>query len=1234
MIMGCLSYIASSLIAPNLAGYFLSKKLTNREEKKLIEEITNKISEFNENYADTDVDSGHFVDFLKQDNNVNTIITRVFNAYKLSGEDYSELSKKLSNEAIEFINMKRDEVGGPHVKNRCDFENYFSDLFDVLLNIRESLLSTKEKSMVSIIDESINRSGDKVVTTIKDILGENSYLIEKKIEEIRSKISRALYDDAADIIAEIFETTGEISKEQRVRLLYQKAEIYSNTGKTLNLNDIKRKIEHFSSDSKFIDEIDYLIGCNNKDEKLVLTAIKNLREKGEKEQNLILKESFFKLFTNDYKGVKKLILDENGEIKTDLKDEYGVYSQLGFVYLFANEFENAEKYFNRALKLKYSISDEYHNIIAKSFKFIISISDKYLEIDDEIKEQAREISSSLERTYYFIKNSSKDIRLQHWCQYLSIIGIYDRDLAIEKFKEIDSDLINEHEIYVTISEIYFFNEDYEKAENYLEHIWNKHSIFLIRMLKCCEKLNDWNKIEKIFEEDIEELFDKEGAVLFYKIQLLDKLGRLEDLEQLIITEGYKYKNSSFFVENMLMFSYNKKMDSIYEIFIEYLVQLSDKIELDERIYISRTLYNHKKYDILRKFVSNYIELDDRVLELYLLSYSEIDVNNEKFEELKGVVKSFYKAGNRSKCLLQAKVNIELSTGRYDDAFDSLLEYKEKHGDDIFYKFYLVQCIPLGSLDNDGSNEAKGLLETNDLRNHIIASQYFACKGNWDYAKSLLTNAYYKNPEQIKEEELLGFLRLSFANIYQDRGEVEYNQIRDDSVAKIKDCDGNIINIGIHSNDEIVQENGEIKFECINFRSSSDYGLMLKAMGKKGNTIDFQGKKYTVLEVLDIHTYLFRYLFNKMLEDYPNNNLLITISGSTPEELIENLKPYLQESNKDIKERLDLYNFKTGFGTPISYLSGKNTDKYLNTIYFLLNNEDQYLYSTYSSNVEKGSKYVITLSSLVILNALGYLDKIKSISDRIFISSSIKSFVRKGIADAIKYDSVVSTAFLDEENKFRVEESSEESKIFMKTFWTQIMIAIKDFNEIKPVDFDTSYYDKMHEVMHISEFESSDIAATESAILICDDLFVSKFSKGINNDISIINIIELLYKEEIISIDELIGLLQNLIKKKYLNCINHFILFDIYNYLVDSYGTPKYEELYRQISNIFECLFGDHLEISNEFLYKSFIELVSQNNRMNSILYKILEKALKLKPYEEFIADIWNNLKLSFEFDNK
>lgn len=1233
MIMGCLSYIASSLIAPNLAGYFLSKKLTNREEKKLIEEITNKISEFNENYTNTDVDSGYFVDFLKQDNNVNTIITRIFNAYKSSGEDYSELSKKLSNEAIEFINIKRDEVGGLHVKNRYDFENYFSDLFDVLLNIRESLLGIKDKAMLSIVDESIVKSEDRIVNTIQDVFGDK-YLLKQKIEEIKLNIDKGLYEDAENTISEIFETTGEISKEQRVTLLYQKARLYANTDRIKKLDEIKRKIEHFSPDSKFIDEIDYLIGVNNKDEKLILKAIENLRKKGEKDQNLILKESYFRLYISDYEEVKKLLLDENGEIKPDLKDKDSTYSQLGSIYLCTGDFKYAEKYFNKALELRDNISDEYNRIIAKFFIFIADINSKCLEIDDKIKEQAREICSDLERTYYFIKNREKDIRLQHWCKYISIIGIYDRDLSIEKFKEIDSDLINEHEIYATISEIYFFNDDYENAINYLEYIWNKHSIFFSRMLKCCEKLNDWEKIEKIFAEDIEDLFDEDGIVLFYKIQLLDKLNRPKDIEQLIITEGDKYKNSSLFVENMLMFSYNKKMDNIYEIFIEYVVQLSNKIGLDERIYISRTLYNHKKYDILREFVSNYIELDDRVLELYLLSYGEVDVHNEKYEELKGVIKSFYKAGNRSRCLLQVKVNIEFSTGRYDVVFDSLLEYKEKHGEDIFYKIYLVQCIPLGSLDNDGANEAKGLLETNDLKNHIIASQYFAYKGCWEYTKSLLKNAFYMYPEQIEEDELLGFLRIHFANIYQDRGEAEYDQVREDSVVRLKDCDNNIKNISIHSNDEIVLENGEVKFECINYRSSSDEGLMLKAIGKKGSSIDFNGEKYIVLEILSIHTYLFRYFLNKMSEECPNNSILMPISGNTPEELVENLKTHLQESNKYSRDRLDLYNFKLGFGTPISYLSGKSIDKYLDTIYFLLNNEDQCLYSTYSSNVEKGSKYVITLSSLVILNALGYLDKIKIISDRILISPSIKTFVRKGISDAIKYDSVVSTAFLDEENKFRMEESSEESKIFRKTFWTQIMIAIKAFNEVNPGNIDTSYYDKMHEFIHISEFESSDIAATESTILVCDDLFISEISKGINNDISIINIIELLYKEEIINIDELIGLVQNITKKKYVNCINHFILFDIYNYLLDSYGTSKYEELYRKISDIFECLFGDHLEISNKFLYKSFIELVSVNNRMNHILYELLEKLLNLEPYEECIAKIWNNLQLSFEFDNK
>lgn len=1218
--MGFLSYIAESLIAPNLTGYFLSKGLTNREENKLVNEIKDKVIEFNRKYDDKEVDSSYFVDFLEQKDITNDIITRVFNTYKSSGEDYSELAKKLSYEAVEFVNIKKDKFNHPHVKNKYDFENYFYDLFKILIDFRESLLNTKDKSMLSIMDESIGKSEEKVISTINERLGEN-YLLEEKIKDIDFIIDKGLYGSALETISELFETMGDISKEQRVKLLYQKAKIYVNTDQIEKIDDIKRRIQHNCPNSKFIDEIDYLIGCINKDEKIVVSAIKKLKDKGESEVQLLLKESNFKLYIEDFDAVKGLVLDEYGNIKSDLKNEASVFSQLGLINLFGNEFEKAALYFDEALKVKYSIHDDYHSNIAKAFIFGMNLSKSSFNISEDIKKKAIEICNNLERTYYFIKDSSKEIRLQHWCQYLSIMGIYDTELAIEKFKEIDSDLVYEYQIHIVMSEIYFFNEDYKNAMNYYKSIWDKESTFLIRMLYCCEKLNDWVEIEKIFRKNIDRLFDKQGIVLFYKIRLFDKLNKVEDVKKLIVNEGKNYKCSSWFVKNILEFSYDKDMDDIYDIFLDYVLKLSEKIELDERVNLGITLYNHKKYNILRELISNSIRVDDRALELYLLSYGEVNRHNDQFYELQEIVNSFYNNGNRSKYLLQVKFYIEFFTKRYNDSINSILEYKNNHGDDIFYKINLIQCITLGGLDYDASEEVKKLLETNELKNHIIVSQYFAYKGRWDDAKSLLKNAYYRYEDQIKEEELIGFLSIHFNNIYQERGAVEYDQICDNSTSILKDDNGNIKNISIHTNDEIVEENGEFKFESINFKSSSDYSLMLKAIGKKGNKVELDGVEYTVLEILDIHTYLFRYFLQKMQDDYPNNKAIITISGETIEEMIDKITGYMQESTVGIKKKLDNYNFGIMTGTPISYLSGKDTSRYLSTIYFLLNNEEQCLYSTYSNSVDKGNKYVITISSLVILNLLGYLDRIKSISDKLFIPPSIKTFVRRGISDAIKYDSVVSIAFLDDNNKLVMEESSEESKEFIRKFWTQILMAIKDFKEVNPGVINTEYYDKSHEFIDISEFEAISISSDEEAVLVCDDLFISKVGNSINNNINIINIIELLYKEEIITIDELIKLLNDLTKKKYINCINHYMLFDIYIYLLNSYNTPNITDIYLQVSEIFENLFDSNLGINNNYLYSNFIELVTINKKINLVLYKLLEKPLGFKPFNELLSSI-------------
>ncbi|WP_226678545.1 tetratricopeptide repeat protein [Mesobacillus jeotgali] len=1226
--MSFLAYIAGTLIAPNLAGYLLSTGLTNRKEKQLIKEIEDIVTDFNRKFDDTEVDSNYFVDFLEQSKISDTIIQRVFNAYKTSKEDHEALSKKLAQEAVEFVNFKKDKFKHTHVKSPSDFEIYFSELFDILVNFRESLLSITDKAALSIVDESIGKSEGNIIKTIEEKLGDD-YLLEKKIEDIEFLVDKGLYSETIETITELFDTIGTISKEQRAKLLFQKARIYINTNTIEKAIPIRKSIEHNCPASKFINEIDYWIGCNSQDYELVSVSIQQLRDKGLEESKLILKESNYYLQIGDFDSVHKLILDDDKNIKPILKKEASAFSQLGFVSLFRNEFENAELYFREALKIRYNISYDYHMTIAKAFILGKNLNGKF-DIDEEIKEKARDIYYDLERTYYFVEDSSKEIRLQHWFNYLSLIGVDKPELAIVKFNNIDKDLVNEEAIHIVMSEIYFFYEDYENATIHLEYIWDKQSVFLARLLLCYSKLNRWESVEKIFEQNVEHLYDVQGVILFYKIQLLEKINRMEDAKQLINENSEKYKHSPWFIEEALKFLYDHSIFDIYNTLLVYVSKLPEHIELREKLSLAKVLYNHGRYQMIRELLEKSILLDDKALELYLRSYGEVNPKDENFDALQQLVMAFYSHGNRTKYLLQVKFYIELLTERYIGAIDSLKEYYAVHGEDPFYQVNFIQCITLGALDYDATNETKELLDTDDLRNHIIVAQYYAYKGRWDDAKSVLRNAYYNYYEQIEEDEMAGFLRIYFSNLHQDKGAAEYSQICDDSVALLEDPKGMVRKVGIHSNDGIITENGEVRFECINLKSTADESYMLKATGKKGSFVKFRDEKYKVLEVLNIDTYFFRYFLQKIQEEYPDNKTVIPISGETIEEMIEKTTVYIQAGNEETKNKLKLYNFDIETGVPISYLSGKDVDKYFETIYFLMNNEEQGFYSVYSSNVEKGGKYVLTVSSLVILNALGYLDRVNSLSNRLYITPSIKQFVRKGISDAIRYESVVSTAFLDEDNNFRMEDSTEETKVFKKTFWTQILVAINEFTELKPELINTSYYDKIHEFVDISEFEAINIAANEDVVLVCDDLFIGKICKAINETAPVVNIIALLYKEELVDISELIKLLRDLTKKKYLNCVNHIMLFDIYVHLGEAYGTPTYEELYMNVSEIFEKLFTEPSREHHGHLYRNFIDLVMRNNMMSEILYNLLQKPFGFRPYNELIAHAWNSVKIELK----
>ncbi|MRH42057.1 hypothetical protein GH741_05130 [Aquibacillus halophilus] len=91
-----------------------------------------------------------------------------------------------------------------------------------------------------------------------------------------------------------------------------------------------------------------------------------------------------------------------------------------------------------------------------------------------------------------------------------------------------------------------------------------------------------------------------------------------------------------------------------------------------------------------------------------------------------------------------------------------------------------------------------------------------------------------------------------------------------------------------------------------------------------------------------------------------------------------------------------------------------------------------------------------------------------------------------------------------------------------------------------------------------------------------------------------------------------------------------MLFDIYSHLVKLYNTPDYDRLYIQVSEIFENLFSEQSRDYNGHLYRDFLDVVMSNNMMSRILYKLLQKPLGFRPYNELLATAWNNVKIELK----
>lgn len=1215
--MSVLGYIAGTLIVPNLADYFISKGIVNNIEERVMQEIKIEITEFNYFFEDTEVDSQYFVDFLKSKDISKFILDRVFASFDSVSIRYDNLSKDIAKEAIEYVNLNKKANGHPAVKKPELFEKYFINLFNSLINIRNSKLSMNEKFLVSTIDDSIKDTEHALTEKIEQSIGRN-ILLNEKIIDIENLIDRMYLSDAEEEISNIFEYVNNINLEQRVQLLFHKARIYIDTDDRKKIENLKNKIKSLDDNSKYYHEINYLIACKDENLNGIKQAITALKKLGIEDYKLQLKELHYKLMQNDYDSVLEVLTNECGEIKEIFIDESKAYYYLGIINLNQGKFREAYKLLEKAMEIKYHIAYEYNCVTAKTMNFFHEVRDLPI-FDSSLRNKAEKLALNHERIQYFIKDLEVEIRLRYWCNYLHLKMLINPEDLLSKIDDIDKDLKDKEPIIAMISEAHYLLEHYSESIPYLERVWNLNPIFLMRLCNCYKLTKKWRELSAILKKAEIENFDEEGIIFFYLIEIDEKNGNINNAIEKIEKEGERYQSKPWFISRVIRFSLKHDKPELIEKFVGIALNYQNTFSLNDRLDISNVILETNFKSVVRELLEKDYKESEEGIALFLNSFGEVNPNNHLFTELKRIVMILYNNGVESRSVLSHKFLIEFTTAKYHDAYMTIQKYGEKVDKDEFYHLNNVQVVIHGSIEADVSSSVNYLLETSKLIFHIMAAQYFSHSGRWEETKRTLLQSFYKFSGSISEEETAGFVKIYLMNTHHHNTKVNFENVHDNTVVTLRNSNGQEKKYSLHSYEFLIEKEGEEKFGCFNYTVSNDVSLILKAVGTVGDYVELAGETYEVVEVLDINTFYFRYFLDKLSSDYPNNKDVIKISGKSPEELVGRMKKLIIKGKEDAETRLSLYNFEIEIGTPISYIFGKEPERYLDTIKFLLNNENEKLYSSYSSENIHDQKYILTISSLIIINELGYLERLNEIKGKIFIADSVKSFVRKGMKDAIKNSQLEgTTAFIDDDSNFKLYENSDTEKKNRNVFWTQILASMNQFKEVKAQQYENQYYDVLYEIIDVSDFDSIFLTSSVGGLLVTDDLFMSKINVSIGEFKNTLNAVGLLYSEKLISINELVEITEILSCKKVINCINHVMLFEIYVHLVCQYGREGFDELYSTTEKIFYNLFNESVIENHKELFHRFRELVSKENLITPLLFNLMIRPLDSGPYSNLI----------------
>lgn len=1220
----------------NLISNLVSDGKMNLQNQKTIKQIRQRIGEFNRKYDNTVVDTHAFQNILEKSKFVERVYTRIFKNYSIDAEPITDFKRTIALYAIEEVN-KFYKKYSRCIKDEEVFYEYFSDLVDTCISIREGLLTLESSIQTAILTEKVGSSKREILEAMQDQfehMKEDNCFAEDKINEIKSLVNLFKYTEAEKELSNALEAQQFLSNSQRELVYYQRARIYINTGRYSELEKITKKIRRINSNSKYLTEIKYYIACHQQDVKSFEEAIESFVEYKYSSEQILLKRVYFEFILEKNNNVCDMITI-NGKLKEELLEYPEVHFYFGHILNQNCDFNNGYLEFSKAFELRNNIVYKYNSMISK-YHILMNERIKRADLSEKYIEEVNKAIDEFKKIKYITEYQSDKEKEDYWVMLIELSLIIDPKKTLNEITKLDEKLSESKLIRSMKAEVYYRNNMTDSAKIILEELWKyiPHNTMLLFTIYANE--GRWNEIIVKYKELADIEYSENPTVIAILMKAKSEVEGYENVRDELLRLTKTFASEISYIGNVIKVI----LENNDELSLSEILRLIDSKKgnyFDSGLQlISELLYNYSKFEEVRELIEDRVLESEALNTIYIRTLWDFEKKPEMIVIVNEKVKELYNNGCRYRDFLMFKVQVEKVLKLPRKVIQTLEEYKKIHGIDDYYASYFIDAkIEKKEYDNL-EEEVELLLSSNNPVSHQLVAILKAKQEKWDEAQRIALSALYNSHSNLGKEVLRNYISMHFSNLHRERDEVDLEEARNNTVITLE-SKGTARKIAIHTDKSFLENSGEIKFDCENYHADDTISILLTLMGKKGEIINLEGVEYRIVDIVDLYVYFNRFCLIKLQTEYPDHSYFINCSAPTPEELIGEMMKIMASSNQQKQEELKWYNFQElNNGLPISFFSGNNIDSYSEMIISLLNYKKQHLYAGEIA-VYKNKEYVISLSSIIFLAKFDLLDKLEQVYGKCVITVETEKSIREGTKESQKHAKLTSGFVnFDEDGELYFYSYTEEDKRDRKAFWARILQSISKLKNEKVEIDDNDMYEIFAKHLLDEDVSSIELSKKSGKVLVCDDLFIRKLHHGVTATSNTTNFVGFLISEELLTCEEFIDLMLKLLKVEYLYPLNAPLLFKSFLWVLSIESEDTRVEYFEKMKEIYRHILDEGSEQYYNNIYHEIVKMTRDYDIPVVWVYELVREPLKLKPLDVIVNETINKVVslMVIDDDNK